>query len=369
MCYKIIVESIIYKSEKRIKLVFDYDEDIISKVKTIPGRRWSDTLKCWHVPDTEKILALIEAFNAEFSRNTAKKLFSRYTYRKSDKIPSAKNQYEIQKFVKWLKGQRYSEKTITTYTDAIQVFFRFCNQKNISAIDNKDIMQFNYEYIIKNNYSSAYQNQVISAIKLFFARIQRRDIRLEEIERPRRPHNLPEILAQEEVAEIIKAIRNLKHKTMITLIYACGLRRSELLNLKLNSIDSKRRLLMIKSAKGNKDRIVPIPEKIIEILRDYYIQYRPKYWLFESTIKGKQYSGASLWKIFKHAREKAGINKFVTLHTLRHSYATHLLDTGTDLRYIQVLLGHKSSKTTEIYTHVSSRSIQNVRSPYENLKL
>lgn len=154
---------------------------------------------------------------------------------------------------------------------------------------------------------------------------------------------------------------------MLSLIYACGLRRSELLNLKPADIDSKRHMLIILNSKGKKDRMVPISDKIIEMLRDYYKAYRPGIWLFEGQTSGDPYSEASLAKVLKNACDKACVRKPVTLHWLRHSYATHLLESGTDLRYIQELLGHKSSKTTEIYTHVSEKSLQKITSPFDTL--
>lgn len=154
---------------------------------------------------------------------------------------------------------------------------------------------------------------------------------------------------------------------MLSLIYSCGLRRSELLNLKPTNIDSKRNLIHIKQAKGKKDRIVPLSPKILEQLRAYYLAYKPTNWLFEGNCKGEKYSEQSLQSVLKQAVSKAGINKPVTLHWLRHSYATHLLESGTDLRYIQELLGHNSSRTTEIYTHVSTQNIQKIKSPFDDL--
>lgn len=166
---------------------------------------------------------------------------------------------------------------------------------------------------------------------------------------------------------ILQALVNVKHKTMLSLIYACGLRRSELLNLKPENIDSKRHLLIILNAKGKKDRVIPISDKVIEMLREYYKMFKPETWLFEGQNKGEQYSETSLQKVLKIALEKAKIHKPATLHWLRHSYATHLLESGTDLRYIQELLGHKSSKTTEIYTHVSEKSLRKIKSPFDEL--
>jgi integrase/recombinase XerD len=154
---------------------------------------------------------------------------------------------------------------------------------------------------------------------------------------------------------------------MLSLIYSCGLRRSELINLKPSDIDSNRKIIIIRQGKGRKDRIAPLSEKIIDMLRRYYIGYKPQIWLFEGQIKGTQYDERSLANVLKQALAKTNIKKPVSLHWLRHSYATHLLEAGTDLRYIQEILGHQSSKTTEIYTHVSTKNIQNIKSPFDDL--
>ncbi len=175
------------------------------------------------------------------------------------------------------------------------------------------------------------------------------------------------MLSKEEVKNIITAPTNLKHRTMLSLIYACGLRRSELIHLKPNDVDSKRKLLIIRQSKGKKDRIAPISDKIIELLRSYYISYKPKIWLFEGQKPETQYSEQSLQSVLKQAVKKCNYKKPITLHWLRHSYATHLLESGTDLRFIQELLGHNSSKTTEIYTHVSTKNLQNIKSPFDDL--
>jgi integrase/recombinase XerD len=174
-------------------------------------------------------------------------------------------------------------------------------------------------------------------------------------------------LSKEEIKAILEAPTNIKHKTMLSLVYACGLRRSELLHIKPRDIDSKRKLLLIRNAKGRKDRIAPLSDKLIAMLRAYYKIYKPKTWLFEGQKKGSKYSATSVQKILKLAISEAKINKPVSLHWLRHSYATHLLEAETDLRYIQEILGHKSSKTTEIYTHVSTKSIQQIKSPFDEL--
>ena len=272
----------------------------------------------------------------------------------------------IQTFIRYLNSKRYSSNTIKVYSDSMSTFLRYFSMKDISDISNDDLIDFNNNYILKNNFSSSFQNQVVNAVKLYFSVIQRKKIDVELIHRPRREKVLPNVLSKEEIKAILDAPYNLKHRAMLAMIYSCGLRRGELLSLTKFDIDSKRMVVIIRMAKGKKDRIVPLSPKILNLLRDYYKSYTPKEFLFEGQGGGK-YSEKSLENVLKQSLFKARNKKPVTLHWLRHSYATHLLESGTDLRYIQDLLGHKSSKTTEIYTHVSTKNIQNIRSPFDDL--
>ncbi len=336
-----------HKGESRIAVSFEKKQELIDRFKKLKGAKWSATFKVWHLPDTA-------------------------AYRQKFKIPAEKQlptevRQQIEKFIQWLRSKRYSESTIKTYTEAIRVFLRFFDEKSLGKIENEDIVIFNNEYILKNKLSASYQNQMVNAIKLFFQTVQNKRLDIEKIHRPKKPKILPNVLSKEEIKAILEAHGNLKHRTMLSLIYAYGLRRSELLNLKPADVDSKRGILLIKQAKGKKDRIAPISEKIIELLRQYYKSYKPQTWLFEGQTKGKQYSEKSLENVLIQALQKANIKKPVSLHWLRHSYATHLLESGTDIRFIQELLGHNSSKTTEIYTHVSTKSLQKIKSPFDDL--
>ena len=276
--------------------------------------------------------------------------------------------HEIVRFEHYLQSKRYSSNTIKVYAETLRVFLRYFASKAIEEISNDDLIAFNNDYILKNNFSSSFQNQLVNAVKLYYSAIQHKKIDVELVHRPRREKTLPNVLSKEEVKSILDAPYNLKHRAMLSMIYSCGLRRSELLNLTKLDIDSKRMVVIIRMAKGKKDRIVPLSPKILILLRDYYKSYKPKHFLFEGQDGGR-YSEKSLENVFKQSLLKARIEKPATMHWLRHSYATHLLESGTDLRYIQNLLGHKSSKTTEIYTHVSTKNIQNIRIPFDDLEL
>lgn len=338
-----------HRNEKRIAVYFEKNAELIVRIKKLEDAKWSQSLKAWHVPDTEDNrvrfkIALISA-----------------------SLPSMEGIEQIEKFKQWLRSKRYSESTVTTYSEALKSFLVFYREKPVAEINNEDVIIYNNGYILKNNLSASYQNQIINSIKLFFKTIRETKIMVDKIHRPKRAKVLPNVLSKEEIKLILNAHSNIKHKMMLSLIYSCGLRCGELLALKPVNIDSKRNIVLIKNAKGKKDRIAPLSPKILEMLREYYKLHKPTTFLFEGQIKGQPYDSRSLQLILKQALQKTGIKKPVTLHWLRHSYATHLLESGTDLRYIQELLGHSSSKTTEIYTHVSTKSIQQIKSPFDDL--
>jgi len=273
---------------------------------------------------------------------------------------------KILEFKRFMRNNRYSDNTVSTYVNLLEVFFSYFKNKAIEEVTNADIIDFNNDFILFFGLSVSYQRQMINAIKLFYKQTENKNIVIEDLKRPHKEKKLPVILSKEEVASIISSIKNLKHKTIISLIYSSGLRISEAIKMKVNDIDSKRMTLHVRGAKGKKDRMVGLSDKLLLLLREYYKQYNPKNYLFEGQFK-EQYSTESIGSIFKKAIKRANIKKPATVHTLRHSYATHLLETGTDLRYIQELLGHQSSKTTEIYTHVSSKNLKEIKSPYDSL--
>ncbi len=177
------------------------------------------------------------------------------------------------------------------------------------------------------------------------------------------------VLSQEEVAKILSSVDNVKHRAILMLVYSAGLRVGEVVKLKIEDIDSQRMLIHIKGAKGRKDRYTMLSETALKVLREYWEEYRPQKWLFEGAKEGRYLSTRTVQAIFEQAKEKAGIKKDVSVHSLRHSFATYLLEGGTDLLYIQELLGHASSKTTEIYTHVSSKTLSKIKSPLDTMNL
>jgi integrase/recombinase XerD len=269
-------------------------------------------------------------------------------------------------YLEKLQQKRYSENTIKTYIHYFREFMAYFDQSGIENLTKEEINQYILKLIKERNISSSQQNQRINAIKFYYEKVIGREREYYEIERPRREHKLPDVLSKEEVGAMIRATENLKHKCLIALIYSCGLRRSEAINLKLGDIDSKRMMIKICGSKGKKDRYVQLSPGVLEELRNYYKKEHPKKWLFEGQ-KGDQYSATSIFNDIKNAAQKAGIKKRVYPHILRHSFATHHLEQGTDLRYIQEWLGHESSKTTEIYTHVSKTDFHKFKNPIDDI--
>jgi len=282
-------------------------------------------------------------------------------------ILSRRAEEDISSYRVWLESHRYPANTVRTYTTMMESFLRFVSPKEASECDASDLVAMVTEYILPRGLSYSYQNQLISAVKKFYREICREVIDPGAFTRPRTRHRLPNVLSKEEVKRILSASVNDKHRLVLSVIYGCGLRRSEVIMLEPEDIDYDRMLLTVRQSKGFKDRVVPLSVRLAEQIKDYIARHKPVMFIFEGQRQGAPYSATSVEKVFRVACQKAGIKKDITLHGLRHSYATHLLEAGTDLRYIQELLGHKSSKTTEIYTHVTEKSIQKIRSPFDDL--
>lgn len=365
----IFIKNAEFQKKQLVLLEFPFDFALKELVKTLAGADWNPSLKAWTIPYSDSVIPdLLAIFKGKAWLD-----YSGFKKMKIEAEPEAlptlapELALEIQHFTDWMRNRRYSESTIKNYAGSLGLFLRYTGNKNPEHINKEDLESFHKDYIISRHYSASFQSLVINAVKLYFSNRLKRKLEPTEIERPKQPRLLPHVLSKEEVKNILQAHQNVKHRAMLSLIYACGLRRGELLNLKLIDIDSQRGMVRINQGKGAKDRMVPISEKVIGLLREYYQYEKPKVYLFEGTTSGQTYSPTSLQEVLKSAVKKSGIKKPVTLHWLRHSYATHLLESGTDLRFIQELLGHNSSKTTEIYTHVSQKSLQKIKSPFDDL--
>jgi site-specific recombinase XerD len=276
---------------------------------------------------------------------------------------------ELKRFSAWMQSMRYSENTVRSYCNHLDLFFRYFNNRKVEELGEKELFEYNSEYIIRSGVSGSFQNQTISAIKTYYLKMRKIQLEFEKTERPRRQRNLPKVIPKQKIKETLESISNLKHKLALSTIYGLGLRRSELLDLKIRDISFERNQVHIKNAKGKKDRVLPLPAQLKKLIVQYYKAYRPTEYLIESLEAGSPYSAGSLQNIFKKYFGNENKRTTFTLHCLRHSFATHLLDSGVDLRMIQELLGHSSTKTTEIYTHVSLHNKQNLHNPLDDFEL
>lgn len=366
----ITLDLVLHRGTRVLLIRYTRDEELTGIVRKIEGIKWTATYKAWYTDYSIELLHIVKnLFDpvCKIDATVLKEKLAAYNQDLKNRQLTEVVVEQIQKFRDWMSSRRYSQSTIETYTDALRTFLKFHDNKTLQEISNEDVIIFNNKYILANKLSGSFQNQVVNAIKLFFRTIHGTTIDATLIHRPKREKVLPNVLSKEEIKAILEAPSNLKHKAMLSVIYSCGLRSGELIRLKPEHIDSKRNILIIKQSKGKKDRIAPLSPKTINLLRTYFTAFKPKVYLFEGAKEGYPYDERSLQNVLKQSIAKTGIKKPVTLHWLRHSYATHLLENGTDLRYIQEILGHSSSKTTEIYTHVSTKSIQNIVSPFDFL--
>jgi len=263
----------------------------------------------------------------------------------------------------------FAQNTIKVYKSQLVYFFKyFENKTSYESVTKKEIENYLYYLIKKHNISESKQNQIINAIKCFYEHVLNKERTIYDIQRPNKALSLPNVLSKIDIAKLLNAPKNLKHKAILTTIYSAGLRISEILNLRIQDIDSKQGHIFVKAAKGKKDRFTVLSPKLLQLLRLYYLKYKPAYWLFEGQEGGK-YSASSIQKILRRAVTATKVNAYTTPHTLRHSFATHLMQDGVNMRIIQHLLGHNSSKTTEIYTHIVNMNNKVVQSPLESLDI
>lgn len=272
----------------------------------------------------------------------------------------------IDNYSKLLHIKNYSVKTEKLYLHHLNLFLDYVSSSKIVNINEKTLLDY-FDHLKQNkNFSYSSMKQALASVRFLFLDVLKKEIDFDFFIKMKKPNSLPNILTTEEVKNIINSIVNLKHRAIISTIYSCGLRISEAVNLKISDVDSSAMTIKIVNAKGKNDRIVMLSEKLLELLREYFKEYKPKTYLFEGQF-GEKYSARSIQQIFNNAVKKIKIKKKVTVHTLRHSFASHLLDNGTDIRFIQELLGHKHLSTTQIYTHINPASVKKIKSPFDSL--
>jgi site-specific recombinase XerD len=352
---KLSLASDTHRNKKVVTIGFAYNSDIANLLKQEFNAQWSQSKKYWWVARNE------------FDYTKFKEVFSPIV----EITPKAKVKKETiqlpKGYLERLERLRYSESTIKTYSKYMKDFCTAFKDSDLTITSIDEINEYLHQQVLNNIISISQQNQLINAIKFYYEKVLGKSKEHYKLERPRKQKQLPKVLSKNEILSIIKQCRNIKHKCILALIYSAGLRRNELINIRITDIISERNQILIHKGKGNKDRYSILSPHLLIELREYYKIHKPQKWLFEGQMPASQYSATSIRNILDYASKKAGIKRRITPHMLRHSFATHLLEQGVDLRYIQVLLGHGSSKTTEIYTHVSNREIGKIINPLDEL--
>lgn len=351
------------KNANRIKIKIPYNlHEIRDAFKRLNSTFWHPNQKLWSITNTPENLVLVKkVFNDIYIIEPLK------VSKKIKIIPLNKMANDaIFELEKTLTLKHYSVSSIRTYKKYLSVFFSNFMEKDVTQITKDQIEGFIYQLIKKNNISESYQNQIINAIKAYYEHVLGMPREYYDIKRPKKSLSLPNVLSEKEVLKIINYPKNLKHRVILTTIYSAGLRISELPNLRIVDIHSAEGFIYVKDSKGKKDRKTILSKYLLILLRQYYKKYKPSYWLFEGQHGGK-YSTSSITAIFRKAVDKTNSNPWATVHTLRHSFATHCLQNNVNLRYIQNMLGHNSPKTTEIYTKTIEINNKNIVSPFDVL--
>lgn len=369
----ITLRHLLLDNKKYIGLQFYSDKVLNALIRELPGLQWSEEYSMYYiVNNSNNLTSIFTVFKGVawvngkyfFGSNRSKNLDEEFdvSWYKKRALP---DDYRACPpcYLQKLELKKYANNTVKAYVSCFERFINYYKGKEIDTLNEFDIRRY-IQMLIQKRHSTSYINQAINSIKFYYEIVLGMPNRFYEIERPRKEKKLPVVLSKEDVFRVIASTNNLKHKCIVSLLYSAGLRRSELLNLRPENIDSKRMVIRVVGAKGNKDRYTLLSKKLLVDLRLYYKEYQPKEYLFEG-MKGRKYHANSVFKIVSSAGERAGILVKVSPHVLRHSFATHLLESGTDLRYIQILLGHNSTKTTEIYTHVATNNFDTIKNPLD----
>ena len=357
---------IIYKSEKqatRIKIRIPYEmTEERTLIKTIPGKHYHKSQRLWSIPNSKENAVRVKTiFKGCYQIETM-----RHEAHKPKFVLNEQGKQSLCDAEQKLILKAYSPNTIKMYKSELSSFFKYFENHNYKDLTKDLIEAYLYHIVSKYGIGESKQNGMVNAIKFYYEHVLGMPREYYDLQRPKQRHSLPNVLGTEEVLKILKSTGNIKHQAILTALYSAGLRVSELINLRISDIRSAEGYIFVKGGKGKKDRHTTLSDALLILLRTYYIQHKPSYWLFEGS-EGGQYTASSIQKIFRRAQQTAGANPWSTPHTLRHSFATHALEYGENLRNIQVMLGHESSKTTEIYTHVIAVNNKKMRNPLDIL--
>lgn len=358
-------------------LVFAYNESLIIICRALFAR-WSPAEMWWHLPYSQKNYHRIcEVLRAEHTLDTSPfdrafekvQRSNRFGINDKMKLRSTLSSYAVQElkaYTDFLEGRRYSESSMVTYTQLLTAFFGTIKFDESTIITSEVVDDYNTYGIVRAGYSVSYQRQFVSALKLYLGFSDKHELFPDQLQRPIKEKRLPTVLSDQEVFKLISSIKSLKHRCIVSVLYGTGMRVGEVINLEIRHIDFDRGTISIIQSKGAKDRMIGLSPALAVLIKNYIMAHSPQRFLFNGQGGGR-YSAPSIRQIIKRAATKAGIDKVVTPHVLRHSYATHLIDAGVNLRHVQDLLGHSKPETTMIYTHVSIQKLINISSPFDQL--
>ena len=364
----VTIKPITHRGEACYALLFAYDVYTKELIKQLPNIRYTATHKCFYVFAKDWDLTNLERtlYNKGITISSVAGLVKEHSTTPVTAVVVSNDfiSKPLEVYKNYLVGLRLSKSTIETYSTFMSNFFWFLQQKSFTEVTNEDVRLFVEQQVREKKYKISTHRQLISAIKHFATLQLNSKIDITALQRPYKSKYLPTVLSMEEVLELLRVTKNLKHRAALALLYSSGLRVGELISLELQMIDVDRKQIMVKQGKGRKDRVVVLADSFIGLLKNYYTTYRPQRYFIENP-NGGPYNAGSIRQFLKRYCKEAGIRKKVTPHTLRHSYATHLIENGVGLRYVQDLLGHAKPETTMIYTHVAKKDLLQIQSPLD----
>ncbi|MFT7614680.1 MAG: integrase/recombinase XerD [Parvicellaceae bacterium] len=370
----ITLKHLYINDQKQIGLYYPSNQVVDRIIKSFPSSKWSTKYSMYYLPNKkENVSILFDSFRGIAWLNGSH-FFQKHTVNSTNNSInldhyrnriSNSHRYCPEEYLAKLEQKRYAMNTANTYISCFDKFMNRFADKDLLAISELDINSYLHELSV-SNISTSYINQMLNSIKFYYEIVMNMPNRFYSIDRPIKEKKLPKPISKSDVIALINGTNNIKHRCIASLLYSSGLRRQELINMELTDIDVARMTVRINGGKGKKDRITILSSTFLADLKQYLAKHKPVFYLFEGP-PGAKYSTGSVRQIIKNAAIKAGLSQHVTPHMLRHSFATHLLEAGTDLRYIQALLGHSSVKTTEIYTQVSTSHIGTIVSPLDSV--
>lgn len=366
-----------HKAKEVILLSFPYHEALHKLFKNLGFAKYSATLKSWYIPKDKLLLQTVITTTAPIATmnisalKLTPKLAALKTITGTRAVQEAKistyNAKQLALYIQTLTLKGYSASTIKTYKNEFSVFLQTLKSVPADSLNTQRIKDYLLYCYKELKLTDGLIHSRINALKFYYEQVLYKEKFFWEIPRPKKHLQLPKVISEEKLLKGLMAIPNLKHKVLLMTAYSAGLRVSEAVNLKIEDVNSDRMQLFINKAKGKKDRMVPLSKILLAQLRDYYIMYQPKIWLFEGQVAGTAFSIRSAQEVFANCFKQLGLPKYISFHSLRHSYATHLLEGGTDIKYIQELLGHNDIKTTLRYTHVSKKELGKIESPLDKI--